>query len=377
MQKNNTSEIRRYNKSTIFRYLYHHPNITKQELAVSSGLSMPTVSLNLAELKEENLITTSGMRDSTGGRRAMQLSVNAAAHYAVGVNITAHHLACVLLDLNMQLIYHKRIRLPFVNSQEYMKTLADFIWEPILTNQIPKENILGVGLSVPAIIAQDGQALTYASVLNFTDGRLEDFAKPIGLPCCFVNDSSAGGFAALCYGTRGQEQTNSVAYLSLSNSVGGAFFSNGIEYKGSNQRSCEFGHMTLHPDGETCYCGKRGCADVYLRATRLSDPYDGRLDAFFSDLEAGAPLARSLWASYRDDLVMCANNIHMVYDCDLVLGGYVGEYLTPYCEELQSLVAARNSFTNDGSYLSIVKTFPESSAVGAALIWISNFIQSI
>lgn len=372
MQKN-TSEIRRFNRSTLFKYLYAHPNITKQELAAGCNLSMPTVSLNLTELMEEGLITTSGIRSSTGGRRAKQLSINAASHYALGVNITAHHLACVVLDLSGQMIYHKRIRLPFVNTRQYMKVLSEFVWEPIIANNIPKERILGVGLSVPAIISKDGQSLTYASILNFTNGQLEDFADPIGLNCSFVNDSSAGGIAALWY--TGTE--NSMAYLSLSNSVGGAFFHGGKEYKGSNQRACEFGHTTLHPDGELCYCGMRGCADVFLRATRLSDPYDGHLESFFDELALGAPHARSLWAAYRDDLILCVNNIHMTYDCDIILGGYVGEHLTPYHDELQELAAKRNSFKRDGSYLKIVGNRPENSAVGAALTWITDFIQSI
>lgn len=372
MQKN-TSEVRRFNRSTLFKYLYNHPDITKQELATGCNLSMPTVSLNLTELMEEGLITTSGTRNSTGGRRAKQLSINAASHYALGVNITAHHLACVVLDLSGQLIYHKRIRLPFVNTRQYMHSLSEFVWAPIIANNIPQERILGVGLSVPAIISKDGQSLTYASILNFTNGQLEDFADPIGLPCSFVNDSSAGGFAALWH--TGTE--SSMAYLSLSNSVGGAFFHAGAEYKGANQRACEFGHTTLHPNGEQCYCGMRGCADVYLRATRLSDPYDGHLETFFNELALGAPLARSLWASYREDLIQCANNIHMAYDCDLILGGYVGEYLIPYRSELQELAAMHNSFKQDGSYLKIVRNCPENSAVGAALTWITNFIQSI
>ena len=378
-RKTNTSEIRKINRSVVFQYLYDHPHTTKQDLALGCELSMPTVTLNLADLHGMDLLETTGVKDSTGGRKARLLSVNPAAQYAIGANVTAHHISLVLLNLYGEMISHKRIRIPFANSEDYMNALSSYIWELISEQGIDRQRILGVGLSMPAIISKDGQTLAYASVLNFTNGRLQDFSGPISLPCRFINDATAGGYAALwhnpLFSAHGGHRA--VVYLSLNNSIGGAFFLDDKEYAGMNQRSSEFGHMTLHPDGKTCYCGKAGCTDVYLRAHRLSSPYDGNLAAFFEQLRNGDPAAQALWKEYRVDLLRCVNNLRMAYDCQVILGGYVGEYLGPYLGELRGLAAEKNTFEKDGSYLFVSTDKLESSAVGAALTWITDYIQTV
>lgn len=377
--KANTIEIRRINRQNVFQYLYQHPHITKQELAQGCELSMPTVSLNLTELTALGLLESSGVRDSTGGRKARLLSVNPSCRFAVGANITAHHISCVLLNLCGQMIEHQRIRIHFSHSDEYMQTLSGLIWNMIAQHQVEKGSLLGVGLSMPAIISLDGQSLSYASVLNFTNGTLEDFSGPIGLPCRFLNDASAGGYAELWHNPafRSSNSNQPVVYLSLNNSIGGAFFLNGEEYAGNNQRSSEFGHMTLHPGGTTCYCGKQGCVDAYLSAMLLSDPYEGNLSAFFEELREHSPQALALWNPYIEDLCHTINNLRMAYDCMVILGGYVGEYLAPHLDLLHRRVAALNTFEADGNYLYIATDKLENSAVGAALSWINEYIHML
>ena len=326
-----------------------------------------------------NLLENTGVRASTGGRKAQLLSVNPFAYLAVGANITANHISIVLLNLYGDMISHKRLRIPFANSQEYMQTLSSYIWKLIRERGIEKQRILGVGLSMPAIISQDGQTLAYASVLNFTNGRLQDFSAPINLPCRFVNDATAGGYAALWHNPLFSVPNDHrvVAYLSLNNSIGGAFFLDGKEYAGTNQRSSEFGHMTLYPSGKVCYCGKAGCTDAYLCAFRLSHPYDGNLAGFFEQLRMGTSNALALWQEYRADLVQCVNNLRMAYDCPVILGGYVGEHLAPYLDELRKMASELNTFESDGDYLFVSTDKLENSAVGAALTWITDYIQTI
>ena len=40
-----------------------------------------------------------------------------------------------------------------------------------------------------------------------------------------------------------------MAYLSLESGIGGSVLIGGAPYHGSNQRSCEFGHMCVVPGG--------------------------------------------------------------------------------------------------------------------------------
>ena len=56
-------------------------------------------------------------------------------------------------------------------------------------------------------------------------------------------------------------------YLSLNNTLGGAFCIDGKLFAGQNQKAGEFGHMILVPGGRPCYCGKKGCADAYCASS--------------------------------------------------------------------------------------------------------------
>jgi predicted NBD/HSP70 family sugar kinase len=374
-----TSEVRKINRNLIFQTLYEYPDQTKADLSHLLSLSLPTINQNLSELSAEDLVKSNGHQKSTGGRKAIEYRVNSNARYAIGLDITANHIATVILNLCGEMLYSRRTRKVFEPTQAYCKSIADHI-ELLLTDlMIPVDHILGVGLAVPAIVSKDARTLTYASLLNFTNGRLGDFEKALPYPCRFVNDATAGGIAEAWYNPtikKGQaEQT--IAYLSLNNSVGGAFLIGGSIYEGQNQRASEFGHITLHPGGRKCYCGQLGCVDAYLGAKLLSDLSDGNLPAFFEGVEMKTKAPLQSFDRYVDDLVLTINTLRMVYDCSVICGGYVGGYLTSHLPRIRQALSKVNTFESDGSYLFECAYKYEATAVGSALTYLDEFIQSI
>jgi fructokinase len=51
--------------------------------------------------------------------------------------------------------------------------------------------------------------------------------------------------------------------------VGGGIVINGTLHKGSTNIAGEWGHHTLRPDGNECYCGKQGCVETYISGPAL------------------------------------------------------------------------------------------------------------
>lgn len=378
-RKASSSEIRKINRNLIFHYLYDHETVTKQDLALALGISMPTITQNLAELMEKGLLDNSETLESTGGRKARVISIKANARYAVGLDVTANHIGVIIVNLAGEIVYQKRVKAPFYAEKTYFFSMASFIEKALDEADIARERVLGVGIAVPAIVSTDGQSLSYASVLNFTNGKLQDFAEYIPYPCRFFNDATMGCFAEYWNNTslRGSEADKSIVYLSLSNSVGGAFIMNGDIYEGLNLRSSEFGHMTIVPDGRKCYCGQYGCADAYLAANLLSDSSGGVLGDFFKNLESGEPKTCAIWDEYTYYMALVINNLRMAYDCDVIIGGYVGGYIAPYIHTLRNAIAKRNHFEPDGSYLRACAYKHEATGAGAALMFINSLIRSI
>ena len=159
--------------------------------------------------------------------------------------------------------------------------------------------------------------------------------------------------------------------------MGGAIYGRNELIQGKNYRCGEVGHMTVVMNGERCYCGKRGCLDAYCAAWRLSDAADGKLEKFFCLLDQGDTDAVRIWDSYTDYLALAVNNIHMVLDCDIVLGGYVGSCIGMHLQEVWDKVTERNTFGEKDSFVKACNYKVAAAALGAALKVIEMFVSQI
>ncbi len=369
----NSIEVKKINRNAIYNFLYMRDPISIQEISYSLSMSLPTVTQNIKELLERGLVIETGLFESTGGRKAKAISYNSTAKYAIGLDITRNHVGIVLIDLSARVIKNLRKQFPFSNTKEYFKGVGDLVNSFIAECQIETGSILGVGIALPAILSDGGRAVSYAQVIDFKGGSIEAFEEFIPYKCTFSNDANAAGFAEMW----GDKTEESVAYLSLNNSVGGSIVIGKNIYNGQNQRGGEFGHMTIIPDGKTCYCGQKGCVDAYCSAKILSESTNGNIAEFFRLLRLGQESQKKIWEEYISHLVVAINNLRMLFDCKVILGGYTGAYMDEYLDELRERVAKYNTFEPDGKYLHVCKYKLETTAVGAALLHVEEFIKNI
>lgn len=189
----------------------------------------------------------------------------------------------------------------------------------------------------------------------------------------FFNDAKAAGFAELW----NRSDLTDAFYILLSQHVGGAMIRNHQVELGENTRAGEIGHMTMIPFGKACYCGRSGCLEPYCSSAVLSELAEGDLDLFFRSLRGGDPVKKSAWDEYLNILSMAVNNINMLLDCPVILGGSVGVYLEEFMGQLRSLARDRNSFSDSADYLACCQYKVEPIAAGAALPFIDEFIRTI
>ena len=166
-------------------------------------------------------------------------------------------------------------------------------------------------------------------------------------------------------------------YLSLNQTLGGAFCIEGKLFSGENQKAGEFGHMVLVPGGRKCYCGKAGCADAYCAASALLDEKTESVEQFMQQLQSGDEKAGEKWETYLDYLAILISNLRMAYDMDIILGGEMGGYLTDYMIPLGEKVMQYNGFDHDLRYLKNCSYKKEASAVGAAKHFLQEFIRKM
>lgn len=364
-------ETRQSNKVRIAKFILDQGSTAKTEIASSLGLSMPTTLQNVKELEREGIIAEVGEYESTGGRKAKALSVVGEIGYSIGMDITKSAVSFALVNMRKELMRRKQVPLVFEGNYECYQQLARELAGFIEESGVPEERILGVGISLPGFVDREQKLLLHSQVLGVRDISFQTFERLIHYPCEIDNDANSAASSELPY------DGELAIYLSLSNTVGGAICVGDRLYQGQNFKSGEFGHMIIEKNGRRCYCGKRGCADAYCSARILSKEADGSLEEFFRRVRKGDPHCCSVWDTYLEDLAVVIQNLRMAFDCDIVLGGYLGAYLDEHLEELKNKVSRDDPFEQEVSFLRTGTYKQEAAAYGVSLPFIYRYLESI
>ena len=274
-------EVKKKNRNEVFGYICKQGTVSNPDISYNMKISLPTVTQITKELMAEGLLEERGELQSTGGRRAKALSAVVNVRLAVGLDITKNHIALVLTNIVGEILKYERIHQPYVSGEAYYRKVSERLEHFLDENNVDRQKVLGVGISFPGIINLDKGQITYSHILGLEAVPLDSVSAFFPYPCFFLNDANAGAYAEGFHG----DETERFFYLSLSNTVGGAIFGGNELTQGNNFRCGEVGHMTVVMDGESCYCGKRGCLDAYCAAWHLSDAADGKLESTCSRLK--------------------------------------------------------------------------------------------
>ena len=82
------------------------------------------------------------------------------------------------------------------------------------------------------------------------------------------NDANAAAWAEYRFGAARGARV--VVCVTLGTGIGGGLVVSGMLYRGAYGVGCEYGHMTVVPDGRRCACGNRGCWEMYASGTALA-----------------------------------------------------------------------------------------------------------
>ncbi len=159
--------------------------------------------------------------------------------------------------------------IPTVKESSGAQILPD-IAASVLTylekHQIPKDNVLGIGIGVPGAV--DGKGIVF-NCINLGWGKVDvpkDLGDLTGLPVACGNDATLAALGE-CWKGAGAEN---MVFVTLGTGVGGGVVCDGKIIAGVHGAGGEIGHIPLVPE-ETipCNCGKCGCAEQYLSATGI------------------------------------------------------------------------------------------------------------
>lgn len=96
------------------------------------------------------------------------------------------------------------------------------------------------------------------------------------VPTFLDNDATAAALGEAWYGAAAG--AHSAIYLTISTGVGGGIVINGHPYRGAAGNGGELGHITVHPGGRLCTCGRHGCLEAYCSGRNIARRAQEKLD---------------------------------------------------------------------------------------------------
>ena len=247
----------------------------------------------------------------------------------------------------------------------------------IRRQDVPLNQISGVGLGVPGPVRRDG---TVNRCVNLGWGVVpvaEELSGLLdGIPVRVANDANAAALGE-CWQGAGREM-DSLLLVTLGTGVGGGLVLHGDVVAGAHGSAGEIGHMTVNPDEtQPCSCGKRGCLEQYASAggiVRLAQAAGLRVESAkeVSDLAAwGNERARAVLEKAGRLLGLALSYAACLVDVDgILLGGGVaaaGEWLL---NPVRDAFAANVFHAASSTKLALASLGNDAGLYGAArLVW--------
>jgi predicted NBD/HSP70 family sugar kinase len=261
------SYIRRFHANEIFHRIRIEPQISQRDIVARTGFDKSTVSSIVSRFDELGLIRRTSKAPGTGpGRPTEGLSISPDKGLLVGVQVERTLLSFVIAALDGQ---------PLVTQQKAfdgsIKKLDTLIAKGIVKIRAACDRpgeILGVGVSLPGLVTNDG-ALLHAPVVNWYNVPIfELLSDKVHYPLFIGNDGKAAAMAEHMFG--GCVDEDDFVYLFSGSGVGGALFLNGEMYGGATGLAGELGHVKVVPQGRPCSCGSYGCLSAYVAENSLT-----------------------------------------------------------------------------------------------------------
>lgn len=368
------NQIKQNNRKLIYQYIYQNKKVSQQDISYNLRLSRPTVTSNIATLENEGLIEKNGQIDTEYvGRKAIAYSIVSNFRISLGVEILKKEIKIIAVDLNGKKIDRTAFELAYENEESYIRTVCMKILEFKDSLNISDEQILGIGFAMQALITPDKKKVLYGKILNCTGLSIDAFAKYLPYPCSFVHDAESAAVSEMWV----SPELTDAFYLSISKHLGAAIISNGKILDGKHGHSATIEHITMEPDGAVCYCGKKGCMETLCSLNALLDENEP-LEDFFSHLRQNESDYVARWKKFLINLAKSINNLHLVYDTDFILGGYIAPFLiNADLDFILRQIADMTPFPEYTDFILISKMPKHNISIGAAMPYIQEFLNTL
>lgn len=264
--KASPSDIRRTNRSLIFKLLFPSQHRSRADLGRLTGLSRVAVSDVVSDMLDEGLVSEIGYAaNPTGkGKRGALLGIDTSRLKIISIDLSQSQLiqgaVTDLLGVPQECM---EIALGPDNHVE-----ADAIVQLVdqLRTDLDVNDVLGIGIVVAGVV--QGGMVTESTMLGWHDVNLGALIeRQFNVPVIIVNDAIAAMLTERFFGQAGHD----FIFTTFGQGVGAATLIHDTPIVGDHHAAGEIGHISIDLDGPECPCGKRGCLETMISVNALRE----------------------------------------------------------------------------------------------------------
>ncbi len=257
--------MQKMNRAKVLQYIRSHPNVARPQVAAATGLSLSSLTNITAFLLEKGLVCESGVEQvGRVGRKGVLLSFRPGEYGFFCLLLSPGTVRLALTDLSGCVLAESETGYTGGDFSSVMPWLKQETTR--LSNQT-KCPVLAMGAAVSGLVLNGRLALS--STLGFKEQDIQrELENAVRLPVFVENTTMARATWQFC-NAEGHRAPH-MLFVDLDGGVGAAQF---YGERVSHAMIGEIGHTSVAKEGDSCFCGNRGCLEVMCAPVRMCDVY--------------------------------------------------------------------------------------------------------
>ena len=188
--------------------------------------------------------------------------------YKLGIDLGGTKTEAILLDDSLNVLERKRVPTPKDDYSEIVDTISNLVLD--VSSNVSD---FSLGVCTPGAISKKTGMIKNSNTQCLIGKPLkEDLEKKLKKNITMENDANCFVTAESKMGAA--KNFDLVFGVIMGTGVGGGITVNGKLHSGRTNIAGEWGHHTLHRNGNPCYCGKTGCVETYISGPALEQKWE-------------------------------------------------------------------------------------------------------
>ncbi len=258
----NIKSMRIANISLVLDTIRRMGPISRYDISKITKLSPSAVSNIVENLISVGIVKESPAQITKVGRRPIELTLNEIGYYPIGIEIEKDKITGILMSLSGKILRKEIINLDSTDVNTVLTGVIQVYG--VLTKDVNKEEIIGVGIAVPGTINRKEGTCIFSPNLGWRNANIKEFLLRYikDVPVFIEHIVKAVAYGELWYGA-GIGKDNIIC-VRVGSGVSAGLVLDGKLYRGPDDRAGEFGHTIVERNGKKCKCGSYGCLESYV-----------------------------------------------------------------------------------------------------------------